>query len=144
MNRVIKFRAWLKNKEIMLYPGGETLEGSGNEGYAHLEQVFDGHESDIWDATDSILMQFTGLTDKNGKEIYEGDVCGYTEDPSRFVVVFEGCAFRKKYKEWEQGLEKPILSQWDVDNIGLVVIGNIYEKHAKHPVTFMQERGFLL
>lgn len=133
VGRVIKFRAWLKDKKIMLYPGHENLEGSGNEGYAHLEQVFEGHscdESEIWDATDSILTQFTGLADRHGREIYEGDVCGYTEDPSRFVVVFEGCAFRKKYKEWDTGLEKPILSQWDVDNIGVLVVGNIYESEG--------------
>lgn len=133
MNRVIKFRAWLKDKEIMLYPGSQALEGSCNEGYAHLEQVFDGHshnEGDIWDATDSILMQFTGLTDKNGKEIYEGDVIAWPEDGAKSsVVIFEKCAFRKKYQGWASWLDNPPLSQWDIDN-GLVVIGNIFENRG--------------
>ncbi len=59
MVREIKFRVWLDNK--MCYPGIDFAE-----------IFFDG---DIWnEKTDGILMQWTGLKDKMGRDIYEGDI----------------------------------------------------------------------
>ncbi len=42
---------------------------------------------------DDILMQFTGLTDKNGVEIFEGDRIKYPGCKSISTVVFEGGCF---------------------------------------------------
>ena len=58
MKREIKFRVWLNNQ--MCYPGNEIAE-----------IYFDGNP---WDNSSGILMQYTGLKDKNGKEVYEGDI----------------------------------------------------------------------
>lgn len=66
---------------------------------------------------DYILMQFTGLTDINGKDIYEDD------------IVKEVCAcingvksYRNKIVKWRE-----FHAGFNIENIGLEVIGNIHE-----------------
>ena len=61
MNREIKFRAWDEVSEKMLN-WNDFLD-------TNMKNTFIAPES-----TGLILMQYTGLHDKNGKEIYEGDI----------------------------------------------------------------------
>ena len=67
--REIKFRVWCKNKNEWesdywhLTPDGQMIDVLHNQPLKH-----DNH----------VLMQYTGLKDKNGKEIYEGDIVKIT------------------------------------------------------------------
>ena len=77
--REIKFRAWDTTEEKMWYKDGDFP--------TYLNEFrFNDYMKEL-QKDDVILMQYVGLKDKNGKEIYEGDVVKY-EGEGRHQVVY--------------------------------------------------------
>lgn len=125
-NRVIKFRAWDQDEKQMIPDrNGWLIEIDGSD--TRLVQ---------WDSTISvdrpILMQYTGLKDKNGTEIYEGDIFGiYHLGEYLFdgTVIFDDDLSAFTIERSNGGFE--YLSEYLSKNVE--VIGNIYENTELSP-----------
>jgi uncharacterized phage protein (TIGR01671 family) len=113
--REIKFRFWAPDKRMIEDHTGwiediginEAIEASRDYGYT--------------------LMQFTGLKDKNGKEIYEGDIVKQEKWVS--VGKYEPCIGVIRYRSAEFTVD--CAADWEGSNADIngnaEVIGNIYE-----------------
>ena len=107
--RELKFRAWLKNikkmTDVTWFSDKEV-----NCNYVPLPK-----------RDDVILMQFTGLKDISGKEIYEGDIIKHPDALCYCVITYEDTQAEFMALD-DENMGYSISYDMDLD-----VIGNIYE-----------------
>ena len=119
--REIKFRAWDNDKMYKCIVGNTDVKD--NDYICPL--VWDKERKDWLHSDTCKIMQYTGLKDKNGKEIYEGDILLYLTK-TKTVVSYKNGAFVRNYRNSNMYLLYDTLA---VDGCleDYEVIGNIYE-----------------
>jgi uncharacterized phage protein (TIGR01671 family) len=117
-NRQLKFRVWDKLEKRFIYP---------DKGYqGHYVLSLDGKFHNLQNGSggdECVVQQFIGITDKNKKEIFEGD-----------VVSFDGFSFKQGVVSYLNGystyvidVDKALIQIPNIDFETFEVVGNIFE-----------------
>ena len=116
-----KFRAWTEEGKVMYYDVYPFKDDT-------LLLSYDEIAFDEVPASDFILMQSTGLKDKSGKEIFEGDIVRFTlTDGFNYVTNEDGVVTYKLGAFYVvNGLAEYLIS--DINTNKIEVVGNIWEE----------------
>jgi uncharacterized phage protein (TIGR01671 family) len=130
--RDIKFRAWDESRSKMVYNFSGKPVADGYQLFHEDGGMFCGNHQDNGDWQQPELMQYTGLKDKNGKEIYEGDVVedrfgrkmlvGEWNYRLCWIAITETNFHHADFFDWVESINGELSGIAKVE-----IIGNIYE-----------------
>lgn len=105
-------KSWIPLEYLMMNPEGKIFTSLREEDDIYLEETIPFK-----------ICYFTGLPDKNGKEICEGDIVKCKYGWCGFIVFREGGYWCEEIVTKKINSHAPIFDKWEE----LEIIGNIYE-----------------
>lgn len=128
-----KFRAWyvlaeeMINEILMISFVRKEIIGKFSDGSTSVPLKFE----DKRNGEDVILMQSTGLKDKNGKEIFEGDIIDIEVDDTETPInarVFQNSKIGiLMFHVFEDNEDVPMVELLEDNSVAFEIIGNIYD-----------------
>lgn len=130
---ITRFRAWNKATKEM-YGADEIIAINFEEKEICVQTIYfeqglpDSRDLDYYDFDDIVLMQSTGMRDKNDREIFEGDILKVTNLSSWLEVVsFNEDKAMFVSKETKRKVEEtPLYDLFNTDIFEVEIIGNIH------------------
>jgi uncharacterized phage protein (TIGR01671 family) len=115
-NHRLKFRVWDKLTKSFIFP---------DKGYqGHFVITLNGKFQNLQNGSggdESVVQQYTGFTDMNDKEIYEGDILYLEDNEEYFQVYWSGDGWIKLSSSSKQ--------EYTMDDYSdaMYIVGNIFE-----------------
>ena len=116
---------------IVKHPSAIQIGNDYSPWYIHVPPVDPDDNGGVFNVLPSSVGQYTGLTDKNGKRIFEGDIISWTDwrnDQRKAPVRYDD--EWKRFCVWLNGAESMGVNK-HLSTGGIEVIGTVFDEDAR-------------